>query len=214
MVARRGKCPKNHFFCIFGLLLYKYKIYQVGQEFRKLFDILVHPTFHWSVYTVVPRSTLLKMISFNVSPLRNPSLQISRKHSEVWRHFPPFIEMFTKDFMIFTGPRCLWGLVYGSRFIGPLVSPYSLGSSLLLLFSNVSSYSKFIIVQDTKKAAAPSQKSKILAPFDHVSRLFLKCYKSKILFRRMASFCSGKWRRRGPEEHPEAGAGDARRVGG
>ena len=55
------------------------------------------------------------MISFNVSPLRNPSLQISRKHSEVWRHFPPFIEMFTKDFMIFTGPRCLWGLVYGSR---------------------------------------------------------------------------------------------------
>ena len=30
MVARRGKCPKNHFFCIFGLLLYKYKIYQVG----------------------------------------------------------------------------------------------------------------------------------------------------------------------------------------
>ena len=115
MVARRGKCPKNHFFCISGLLLYKYKIYQVGQEFRKLFDILVHPTFHWSVYTVVPRSTLLKMISFNVSPLRNPSLQISRKHSEVWRHFPPFIEMFTKDFMIFTGPRCLWGLVYGSR---------------------------------------------------------------------------------------------------
>ena len=75
----------------------------------------MHPTFHWSVYTVVPRSTLLKMISFNVSPLRNPSLQISRKHSEVWRHFPPFIEMFTKDFMIFTGPRCLWGLVYGSR---------------------------------------------------------------------------------------------------
>ena len=67
------------------------------------------------MYTVVPRSTLLKMISFNVSPLRNPSLQISRKHSEVWRHFPPFIEMFTKDFMIFTGPRCLWGLVYGSR---------------------------------------------------------------------------------------------------
>ena len=75
----------------------------------------MHPTFHWSVYTVVPRSTLLKMISFNVSPLRNPSLQISRKHSDVWRHFPPFIEMFTKDFMIFTGPRCLWGLVYGSR---------------------------------------------------------------------------------------------------
>ena len=28
---------------IFGLLSYRYKIYQVGLEFRKLFDILVHP---------------------------------------------------------------------------------------------------------------------------------------------------------------------------
>ena len=44
MVARRGKCPKNHFFCIFGLLSYKYNLHQVGLEFRQLFDILVHPT--------------------------------------------------------------------------------------------------------------------------------------------------------------------------
>ena len=44
MEARRGKCPKNHFFCIFGLLSYRYNIYQVRMEFRKLFDILVHPS--------------------------------------------------------------------------------------------------------------------------------------------------------------------------
>ena len=43
MVARLGKRPKNHSFCIFGLLSYKYKIYQVRLEFRKLVDILVHP---------------------------------------------------------------------------------------------------------------------------------------------------------------------------
>ena len=43
MVARRGKCPKNHFFCIFGLLSYKYNLHQVGLEFRQLFYILVHP---------------------------------------------------------------------------------------------------------------------------------------------------------------------------
>ena len=46
MVARRGKCPKNHFFCIFGLLSYKYNLHQVGLEFRQLFDTLVHPTVH------------------------------------------------------------------------------------------------------------------------------------------------------------------------
>ena len=46
MVARRGKCPKNHFFCIFGLLSYKYNLHQVGLEFRQLFDILVHPNEH------------------------------------------------------------------------------------------------------------------------------------------------------------------------
>ena len=50
--------PKIIFFCIFGLLLYKYKIYQVGWEFRQLFDILVHPT--------IP---ILRMVSF-----RFPSL--------------------------------------------------------------------------------------------------------------------------------------------
>ena len=44
MVARLGKCPKNHFFCIFGLLSYKYNLHQVRLEFRQLFDILVHPT--------------------------------------------------------------------------------------------------------------------------------------------------------------------------
>ena len=46
MVARRGKCPKNHFFCIFGLLSYKYNLHQVRLEFRQLFDILVHPNQH------------------------------------------------------------------------------------------------------------------------------------------------------------------------
>ena len=35
---------KSFFFCIFGLLSYGYNIYQVRMEFRKLFDILVHPT--------------------------------------------------------------------------------------------------------------------------------------------------------------------------
>ena len=34
---------KKSFFCIFGLLSYRYNIYQVILEFRKLFDILVHP---------------------------------------------------------------------------------------------------------------------------------------------------------------------------
>ena len=47
MVARRGKRPKNNFFfCIFGLLSYRYNIYQVRMEFRKLFYILVHPYTH------------------------------------------------------------------------------------------------------------------------------------------------------------------------
>ena len=44
MVARLGKCPKNHFFCVFGLLSYKYNLNQVRLEFRQLFDILVHPS--------------------------------------------------------------------------------------------------------------------------------------------------------------------------
>ena len=34
------------FFCIFGLLSYKYNLHQVGLEFRQLFDILVHPRRH------------------------------------------------------------------------------------------------------------------------------------------------------------------------
>ena len=46
MVAMQEKRPKNHFFCIFGLLSYKYNLHQVGLEFRQLFDILVHPTSH------------------------------------------------------------------------------------------------------------------------------------------------------------------------
>ena len=43
MVARLVKRPKNLFICIFGLLSYRYNIYQVRIEFRKLFDVLVHP---------------------------------------------------------------------------------------------------------------------------------------------------------------------------
>ena len=43
MVARLVKRPKNLFICIFGLLSYRYNIYQVRIEFRKLFGILVHP---------------------------------------------------------------------------------------------------------------------------------------------------------------------------
>ena len=43
MMARRGKCPKNHFFCIFGLLSYRYNLHQVRLEFRQLLYILVHP---------------------------------------------------------------------------------------------------------------------------------------------------------------------------
>ena len=43
MVARLGKCPKNHCFCIFGLLSHRYNLHQVRLEFRQLFDILVHP---------------------------------------------------------------------------------------------------------------------------------------------------------------------------
>ena len=46
MVARRGKCPKNQFFRIFGLLSYRYNLHQVRLEFRQLFDILVHPSAH------------------------------------------------------------------------------------------------------------------------------------------------------------------------
>ena len=36
--------PQKSFFCIFGLLSYRYNLHQVGLEFRQLFDILVHPT--------------------------------------------------------------------------------------------------------------------------------------------------------------------------
>ena len=46
LVARLGKCPQNHFHCIFGLLSYKYNLHQVGLEFRQLFYILVHPIPH------------------------------------------------------------------------------------------------------------------------------------------------------------------------
>ena len=42
MVARLVKRPKNLFICIFGLLSYRYNLYKVRIEFRKLFDILVH----------------------------------------------------------------------------------------------------------------------------------------------------------------------------
>ena len=38
--------PKNLFFCIFGRHSYRYNIYQVRMEFRKLFDILVRPNGH------------------------------------------------------------------------------------------------------------------------------------------------------------------------
>ena len=59
MVARRGKCPKHHFLCNFGLLSYRYKIYQVGLEFRKLFDILVHPTEHGPYHGVGMRMVVV-----------------------------------------------------------------------------------------------------------------------------------------------------------
>ena len=38
--------PQKSFFCIFGLLSYRYNLYQVGLEFRQLFYILVHPNGH------------------------------------------------------------------------------------------------------------------------------------------------------------------------
>ena len=62
MVARRGKCPKNHFFCIFGLLSYKYNLHQVGLEFRQLFDILVHPNQQVSI-----RDTYAPMLPMSVT---------------------------------------------------------------------------------------------------------------------------------------------------
>ena len=40
------KRPINVFFCIFGRHSYRYNIYQVRMEFRKLFYILVHPNAH------------------------------------------------------------------------------------------------------------------------------------------------------------------------
>ena len=46
MVARRGKCPKNHFFCIFGLLSYKYNLHQVVLELV-LVDQAKFPILHW-----------------------------------------------------------------------------------------------------------------------------------------------------------------------
>ena len=46
ILARRGKRPKNLFFCIFARHSYRYNIYQVRMEFRKLFYILVHPNAH------------------------------------------------------------------------------------------------------------------------------------------------------------------------
>ena len=44
--------PKIIFFCIFGLLSYRYNIYQVGLEFRKLFDILVHPSVYVYLFLI------------------------------------------------------------------------------------------------------------------------------------------------------------------
>ena len=40
------KRPQIFFFCIFGRHSYRYNIYQVRMEFRKLFDILVRPNGH------------------------------------------------------------------------------------------------------------------------------------------------------------------------
>ena len=44
IVAKPGKCKKNHFFCRSGLYTSWYKIYQEAMRFWQLFGILVHPT--------------------------------------------------------------------------------------------------------------------------------------------------------------------------
>ena len=46
VVAKWGKCKKNHFFCRNGLYPCWYKIYQEAMRFWKLFGILVHPNHH------------------------------------------------------------------------------------------------------------------------------------------------------------------------
>ena len=51
MVAKPGKCKKNHFFCRNGLYTCWYRIYQEAMRFWRLFGILVHPT----LYTLYSR---------------------------------------------------------------------------------------------------------------------------------------------------------------
>ena len=46
VVMRHAFSQKSFFFCIFGRHSYRYNIYQVRMEFRKLFDILVRPNGH------------------------------------------------------------------------------------------------------------------------------------------------------------------------
>ena len=69
--------PKIIFFCIFGLLLYKYKIYQVGQEFRKVFDILVHPNTHSTSHHPPPLEMHLTNTNFHQSSKINSFVFLS-----------------------------------------------------------------------------------------------------------------------------------------
>ena len=65
VVAKWGKCKKNHFFCRNGLYPCWYKIYQEAMRFWKLFGILVHPTKHCQI---VVKSVLSQFHCSQVGP--------------------------------------------------------------------------------------------------------------------------------------------------
>ena len=64
VVAKWGKCKKNHFFCRNGLYPCWYKIYQEAMRFWKLFGILVHPNLDPGLF---PLTTSIAMPSKSFS---------------------------------------------------------------------------------------------------------------------------------------------------
>ena len=77
---------KYFFFCIFGLLSYRYNIYQVRLEFRKLFDMLVHPNTHCTrriLFTSPPTlSDLTLWLILSIAPTMVPIVLTS-----LWKEF-------------------------------------------------------------------------------------------------------------------------------
>ena len=90
---------KSFFFCIFGLLSYKYNLHQVRLESRQLFDILVHPI----VQCTSEPQKLLK-------PADVCSIFLSKSHKSILQAFGSFTQMLKTFFryICILAKQCFW----------------------------------------------------------------------------------------------------------